>query len=93
VSRHVGSSSRMDVYVGHDASVECRTHEERTPFLSVEAGGAEVTFCLIERPVSTRAVEFARELARQAQVFADEAERLHDSKADGKDDPAAGEAA
>jgi hypothetical protein len=82
----------LGVHVGSDWTVRCNTYPDHTPILDVDAGGTAVAFCIRGRGAGQSAVEFARELVRQAQVFAAEVERMHaaqgDDNADGADDNA-----
>jgi hypothetical protein len=45
--------------------------------VGADAGSTTVTFSIADRKVDDSALEFARELARQAAGFAAEVERLH----------------
>ena len=63
----------------------------RDPILSLDAGGVTVAVCIAGREAGARAVEFARELAVSASVFAAEVERVHAGQAAAK--AAGGEAA
>ena len=75
------SFSSFSLYVsadsGADAWVVCHRYPSKTPILAIDAGKSSVTISIKGRDATESAVEFARSLARQAQAFADEMERLH----------------
>ena len=80
-----GSLSHSSYHVGTDWLVRCDTYDDRAPILSFDAGPAAVSITTKGRDASLAAVEFARALAREAQRFADEMERVHAAKSgDGK---------
>ena len=86
-----GSFTNLSFHVGADWRVDCHTYDDHTPILSVDAGPTAVSFSITDRTADTAAVQFARALVREAQVFAAEVERLHaepagssDSNSDGK---------
>jgi hypothetical protein len=86
----------MSVHVGADWRVDCRTYDGHTPILSVDAGPVAVCYSIDARQATTAAVEFARALARDAQRFAAEVERLHAAPLTGagsNDGKAAGDSA
>lgn len=86
-----GSFASMSVHVGTDWRVDCRNYDGRTPILSVDAGQVAVCYSIDARQAANAGVEFARALARDAQLFAAEVERLHAAQhADAGDDKAAG---
>ena len=73
-----GSFGRTSVHVGDDWGVRCSAYPRELPILTVDADSSSVTITLTNRSVPTeQGVEFARELARQAERFAAECERLH----------------
>jgi hypothetical protein len=67
----------LGVYVGADWRVDCHAYRDSTPILSIRAGAAALAVSPMGREVSEAAVGFARELARQAEQFAAETERVH----------------
>jgi hypothetical protein len=76
VSSEGGSLSHASYHVGTDWLVRCSTYADRTPILSFDAGPAAVSISTKGTDASLAAVEFARALAREAQRFADEIERM-----------------
>jgi hypothetical protein len=72
-----GSFSSTGVYVGADGWVTCHHYGDKTPILVIDAGGASVSFSVQGRAATESAVTFARALARKAQEFADDIERMH----------------
>lgn len=94
------SAGYASLHVGRDWSVRCNTYPDTSPILSVYTDGMQVSVSIADREfMPDKAVEFARELARQAHVFAAECERLNAAQkcqpagtGDGKD-LAAGKAA
>ena len=85
-----GSFSHLSYHVGADWHVRCNTYADTTPILSVDGGPSALAITTRGRVADDSAVEFARELAREAQKFADEMERMHAAQLDGGDDKAAG---
>ncbi len=77
-----GSFAHTGFHVGADWRVDCNTYGDRTPILSVDAGPSSVSFSITGRNADKAAVEFARALAREAQAFATEVERIHAESAD-----------
>jgi len=80
VSGNKRSLASISVHAGEGASVTCSTYPDTTPILSVDLpGGTWLSISLADRKarVSDQAVTFARELARAAEQFAAEAERLY----------------
>lgn len=71
------SFSRLGMHVGAKWRVRCSTYSDRTPIFDVDAGSVSIGICLRAEQVNEAAVEFARSLVREAQVFASEVERLH----------------
>lgn len=67
----------MSVHIGADWRVDCHTYDGHTPILSVDAGPVAVCYSIDARHATKAAVEFTRALARDAQLFAVEVERLH----------------
>ncbi len=77
-----GSFSHLSLHVGTDWRVDCHTYDDdHTPILSVDAGSTAIACSLDNRLAGKAAVQFARALAREAQVFAAEVERLHADRA------------
>jgi hypothetical protein len=89
-----GSFASMSVHIGTDWRVDCHTYDGHTPILSVDAGPVAVCYSIDARQATKAAVEFARALARDAQLFAAEVERLHAAQlphaGDDNNDKAAG---
>lgn len=88
-----GSMTYSSLHIGTDWRVYCHTYEDRTPILSVNAGPSSVSFSLSDRNADEAAVQFAQALARQAQVFAAEVERLHTEQTGAGDGDSDGKAA
>jgi hypothetical protein len=63
--------------------VWCSTYADSAPILDIAAGSSSVAISLRGSTAGKSAVEFARELADQARLFADEVERLHAARLDG----------
>jgi hypothetical protein len=82
--------ARISLHVGDESRAECFTYTTSTPILDIRAGNASVAISIARRDIiDDTAVQFARELAQQAQAFAAEVERLHaESTAPGAADPA-----
>jgi hypothetical protein len=91
VSGDARSFSSFGLYVGSDSRVNCHHYGNKNPILAISAGGCSVSIAPEGRDATDSAVEFARELARKAQEFADEVERLHTARQDGTDDTKADE--
>ena len=72
-----GSFGRVGLYVSEDWSTWLSTYEAHTPILDISCGSTSVSLSIADRKVGIPAVEFARELAREAARFAAEVERLH----------------
>jgi hypothetical protein len=72
-----GSFGQVSVHVGTDGRVWCNTYADHAPILNVNVASTTVAFCIAGECVGAEAVEFARKLAREAERFAAEAERLH----------------
>jgi hypothetical protein len=71
------SFANLGVYVGTDWQLTCHAYADSTPILAVDTGPIVLTISLEGRKATDSAVEFARELAKQAARFAAEVERLH----------------
>jgi hypothetical protein len=69
----------MSVHAGEGARVACYTYPTTTPILDISQHGVGLAISLADRDAvpSEHAVRFARELAREAERFAAEAERLY----------------
>ena len=86
-----GSFSHLSYHVGADWHVRCSTYAGTTPILSLDGGPSALAITTRGRKADQAAVEFARELVREAQKFADEMERMHAAQLDGEgSDKAAG---
>ena len=72
-----GSFSRVSFHVGADWWVCCHTYDDATPIFDIDGGPVSVAISIRDRSTDDKAVEFARTLAREAQKFADEIERMH----------------
>lgn len=72
-----GSFCRVGFHVGADWRVFCYTYDDTAPIFDIYAGSASVAISVRGRAADKAAVEFARALAREAQRFADEMERMH----------------
>ena len=84
-----GSFSYLSFHVGSDWIVRTSAYEDEAPILTVDAGKSAIAIMPKDRhSVGQSAVDFARALAREAQEFAAEVERLHAGQADGADDSA-----
>ena len=58
--------------------MRCSTYPQSTPILTIDAGRAAMSVSITPmKRIGDEAVAFARELARQAALFAAECERLH----------------
>lgn len=75
------SFSSCSLYVAADTWVTCHRYAEQTPILSVSAGGSSVSLSVVDRKATDEAVKFARSLAREAEAFAAEVERLNAGQA------------
>jgi|ERR1017187_483264 hypothetical protein len=78
MSSEGSSFGSAGLYVGTDWQVRCSTYPASTPILSIDAGRSAMSVSITPmKQISDEAVAFARELARQAALFAAECERLH----------------
>jgi hypothetical protein len=77
VSGKGGSFARTSFHVGADWWVCCHTYDDATPIFDIDGGPVSVAISIRDRTTDDKAVEFARTLAREAQKFADEIERMH----------------
>ena len=53
------------------------TYDDHTPILDISAGSMTVAISVTDRKVGEAALEFVRELASKAALYAAEVERLH----------------
>ena len=72
-----GSFSHLSLHVGADFMVRFAAYPDRTPILSIDTVGASVSITLTGNDATDDALRFAQELARKAQEFAAEVERMH----------------
>ena len=70
------SSGHIGVHVGEDWWMHLSTYDDHTPILDISAGSMTVAISVTNRKVSEAALEFARELATKAALYAAEIERL-----------------
>jgi hypothetical protein len=73
--RQGGSWQRTALHVDGKGKATCTTYPDRTPVLALGAGNSIVSVCLHADQVTAESVNFARELAKAAEVFAVEIER------------------
>jgi hypothetical protein len=83
VSRDGESFSHLSYHVSGDWVVTCNTYDGKTPILGVDAGSGSLSITVKGRKADESAVGFARALAREAQKFATEMERLHAAQGGG----------
>jgi hypothetical protein len=77
VSGEDRSSATVSVHASGDAYVVCHAYERTAPILVIGTGSASVTLSIQGREdIHPSAVTFARSLARNAERFAAECERL-----------------
>jgi len=72
-----GSFGQVSLHTGRDGRVWCCTYPDSAPILNISAATTTVAVCLGGKQVTAEFAAFARELARGAERFAAEAERLH----------------
>jgi hypothetical protein len=65
------------LYASTDTWVTCHHYADQTPILAIDAGASSLTISVKGHDASDSALTFARELARHAQEFAAEVERIH----------------
>ena len=80
-----GSFSHLSVHPGSDWRVDCHTYDDHTPILTVDAGPVSVAYSIKNRCPDDDALGFARALARDAQAFAADIERMHAAQASAGD--------
>jgi hypothetical protein len=83
VSRDGESFSHLSYHVSGDWLVTCSIYDGKTPILGVDAGSGSLSISIKGRKADESAVRFARTLAREAQRFAAEMERLHAAQSSG----------
>jgi hypothetical protein len=87
----------LTVSAGGDAQVNCWVYPAQGPILSLDAGRTSLTISTAgSREMPAESVAFARTLAREAQRFVAECERMHAAMCGQVPDavtPAAGDAA
>jgi hypothetical protein len=88
-----GSFSHVSLHVGAGFMVRCATYPNQTPILTIDAGDTSWSVTPDGRDATDDALAFARELARKAQEFANEVERMHAARHDGDGKAAKGKAA
>jgi hypothetical protein len=72
------SFSSVSVRAGEGARVCCHRYPSEAPILSLDAGEASLSITVGGRnEVTAWAVEFARQIVREAERFAAECERMH----------------
>ena len=72
-----GSFAHMSVHVGSDWRVRCITPTGQPPLLDIDAGDTDLSVGLAGQEIRASAVEFATELAREAERFAAEVQRIY----------------
>ena len=83
-----GSLAHLGLHVGKDWSTWLSTYPDHSPILDIDAGSTAVAISITGNKADQAAVEFARELAKQAAAFAAEVERLHAAEENGGQDQA-----
>jgi hypothetical protein len=77
MSSEVRSYVSLGIHAGDDSQVLCHHYADRAPILVIDGRGCSFTVSTGGLESTGAAVEFARALARKAQEFADDVERLH----------------
>jgi len=72
-----GTFTHIGIHVAEDWRVGCAAYPQRLPILTIRAASATVDVSIRDEQADENAVRFARDLARQAALFASEVERLH----------------
>jgi hypothetical protein len=85
VSGDRDSFSNVSYHVGGDWRTYCHTYPDRAPIFAIAAGRSAVTISVPNRTADKAAVEFARAMVLDAQLFAAEMERLYAAQADTDD--------
>jgi hypothetical protein len=90
VSGDRDSFSNFSYHVGGDWRTYCHTYPDRAPIFAIAAGRSAVTISVPNRIADKAAVEFARAMVLDAQLFAAEMERLYAAQdhTDNSDDKA-----
>ena len=88
-----GSFAHISYHVGTDGRAWCNVYPDTTPIFGMDAGSATLYIAPKGQQATKAAVEFARTLAKQAQRFADELERMHQLTDDGDTKAAGSDAA
>ncbi|KLL10834.1 MULTISPECIES: hypothetical protein [Protofrankia] len=70
------STSIVSLHVGPDASVTCRSHDHRPPFLMLRVGGTSVNLTTAGRAVTRTHIAFAYALRDAVNDFLIECEAL-----------------
>ncbi len=71
-----GSFAHLSFHIRTGWRVRCMAYADTTPILSVDAGSLALSITPAGSDATDEALEFARALAREAQAFADEIERM-----------------
>ncbi|GAA2801321.1 hypothetical protein [Nonomuraea dietziae] len=74
-ARRGGSRQRTALHVDGKGQASCGIYPGRTPVLALGAGNSVVSICLHADQITAESVEFARDLANAAQLWAAEIER------------------
>lgn len=72
-----GSMAHVGLHVGQDWWTFLSTYPDHSPILTIDVGSTSTAISISGNKADQAAVEFARELARQAAGFAAEVERMH----------------
>ncbi|MEV4159139.1 hypothetical protein [Nonomuraea dietziae] len=75
MARRGGSWQRTALHVDGKGQASCGIYPGRTPVLALGTGNSVVSICLHADKVTVESVEFARDLATAAQLWAAEIER------------------
>ena len=76
-----GSFGHLGVHVGSDWTIWCSTYPAHSPILTIDAASTSIAFAIADERIGDQAAAFARDLARKAEQFAAEVERLHTEQA------------
>jgi hypothetical protein len=80
--------AHLGLHVGQDWWTFLSTYPDHSPILTINVGSTTVNISITGNNADQAAVEFARDLARQAAGFVAEVERLHAREEDGGQDQA-----
>ena len=83
-----GSFGQISLHVGQDWWTFLNTYDDHSPILTIDVGSTSTAISISGNKADRAAVEFARELARQAAGFAAEVERMHAREEDSGQDQA-----